>query len=113
MNQAKKTAEVMRLRDAILLAIPSALETDDAEALTDALSFQSRSLSNRHIWIELAEDGISIDLEDWDAAGEWDNTVATIGVDSQEQAAELVRAWCLGKKLPVANFNPTSTLMPV
>lgn len=71
-----------QLRQMITSKVPMAQETDEAEALLSALSFQSTSCPERHIWIETDLEGISLDLEDWNSEGEWDNAVTRLKVSN-------------------------------
>jgi hypothetical protein len=71
------------LRHLILQRVPAAEEKDGAAALTCALSFQSLSDPDRHVWIDtdlggpgIEPGGIGVDLEGWSILGEWDDAVA-------------------------------------
>ena len=72
---------------------PNAIETKDAELSLSTLSFQSTITPQRHIWLNKGEEGIAIDLEDWNTEDEWDNAVARVTVASWQEALELVSTW--------------------
>lgn len=88
-----------QLRQMIVSKVPMAQETDDAEALLCALSFQSASYPERHIWLDTDSEGISMDLEDWNVESEWDNAVARIKVASLAEATDIAQAWLSGINL--------------
>jgi hypothetical protein len=88
-----------RLRQMVTSKVPMAQETDEAEALLSALSFQSTSYPERHIWIDTDLEEISIDLEDWNIEGEWDNAVARLKVESLPEAVDIAQAWLSGVNL--------------
>lgn len=93
-----KDRETQKLQQAIEQKIPFALETDDAEALLCALSYQSVFHPERHIWIDTDLNGISIDLEDRSIDGEWDNAIAHIKAMSLDEAVEMVQIWLSGEE---------------
>lgn len=87
------------LRGLILQDISHAHETDRAEADLNALSFQSTSKKNRHIWISIFSDAqkpIVIDLEDWDYKDTWDNSIACVEVSTYKTASAVCKAWLSG-----------------
>jgi hypothetical protein len=88
-----------QLRQMIVARVSTAQETDDAEALLTALSFQSTSCPERHIWIDTDLAGISLDLEDWNIEEEWDNAVAHINVTSLVEVVNITETWLSGVKL--------------
>ncbi|MDM8528274.1 hypothetical protein QUF58_08670 [Anaerolineales bacterium HSG24] len=93
-----KTTE--KLRQMIIYQIPIAHETDEAEALLTALSFQSQLYPVRHVWIDTDLGGIiGMDLEDWTYQDEWDNAVARIKVDTLADAVEIIQVWLSGANL--------------
>ena len=85
--------------------ILSAIETNEAEAALDALSDQSKLLPQRHIWLEVEQQEISLDLEDRALEGEWDNAVAHVATRSPLQAVATIDAWLSGKRLPTFHLN--------
>jgi hypothetical protein len=95
-NQKDEITE--KIRQAIEKKIPEAAETDRAEVSLCTLSFQSSSYPERHVWID-TDDGMRIDLEDWQDESEWDNAVARMTVESIEELVDLVKTWLLGGNL--------------
>lgn len=94
------------LRQMIGEIIPTAYETNRAEACLSTLSFQSLNYPERHIWIDTDGDGIAIDLEDWQDEREWDNAVARITVEDTTEVIDIVKTWLSGKKLDnYSNLN--------
>lgn len=86
-----------------------AIETDDAEALLNALSYQSRHHPQRHVWIEVEPDGFTLDLEDWNNSAEWDDTVLQITVESEDNVIELVETWLAGRAITQLHMNGHQT----
>ncbi|GET39456.1 hypothetical protein [Microseira wollei] len=95
-NQKDELTE--KIRQTIAKKIPEANESDRAEVSLCTLSFQSSIYPQRHVWID-TDDGIKIDLEDWQDESEWDNAVARITVESIEELVDLVRTWLGGENL--------------
>ena len=85
-----------QLRQLITYHVSEASETNRAEASLTALSLQSLSLPERHVWIEVDMNGASIDLED--LATE-DDLVKSIDVDSFTEVLEILHAWLSGATL--------------
>ena len=89
-----------KLRQLIINQIPMVQETDDAEALLTALSFQSKLYPTRHVWVDTNLDGIiAIDLEDWGIEDEWDNAVARVKMNSLMEVVEIMQLWLSGADL--------------
>jgi hypothetical protein len=86
-----ETTEALRLL--IQAGVPEAIETDRAEANLCALSYQSALYPQRHIWLDATEEEISLELEDWQRAEEWDNTVVRHIAASSTDAIEIIRTW--------------------
>lgn len=69
-------------------------ETARAEPDLLALSFQSITYPERHVWVYTREeDKIDIDLEDWYVEGEWDHTVSRKVAYSPDEAADIICEW--------------------
>ena len=98
-QRSRKDVTTEQLRQLVQQNVPVAYETKRADDLICALSFQSTSFPERHVWIDTNLNGIGIDLEDWNVEGEWDNAIARVKVDSLKDAVELVRTWLLGESL--------------
>ncbi len=81
--------------------LPMIRETDEADASLCALSFQSRLVPTRHIWIETDLDGIGIglDLEDWQRDDDGDDAVARVKAHSALDTVEIVGIWLSGARL--------------
>lgn len=81
--------------------LPMIRETDEAEASLCALSFQSRLVPTRHVWIETDFDGIGIglDLEDWQRNDDGDDAVARVRAASALDTVEIVGIWLSGARL--------------
>lgn len=101
----QKNALAEQLRQMITLNISEAGETSRAEASLDALSFQSLIVPERHVWIEVDADGVSVDLEDWTSENEWDNAVARMDVESFAEVIEILQVWLSGAKLEEYSAN--------
>jgi hypothetical protein len=85
-----------KLRDVIKQHIHDVTETDRAEADLTALSFQSQSKPERHVYITFYnEESLDIDLEDWTTDEEWDHAVQRINNSSPEAALEIVQNWLI------------------
>jgi hypothetical protein len=90
------------LRILILTSIPEAEETSNAEASLTTLSFRSRTVSNRHVWIETKTIGnivlrqIRVDLEDWCDEQSWDNAVARLVSCDITVIRNVVQTWLSG-----------------
>src|ERR1041384_6298552 len=96
---SSETPFIDRLRELISDRCPEAQETGRAEADLTALSFQSTTLRNRHVWVNIFLDRnwpIVIDLEDWDSNANWDNSVAHFEALTVEGAAGVCVAWLSG-----------------
>jgi len=95
-----KAEDIVQLRQQIFQECQAvALETADAEALLLGLSFQSRLLPERHVWLQQNDSHrgeTHIDFEDRTTNGNWDNTVSRTIVYSVYAAAKLVCAWLNG-----------------
>ena len=93
------------LRDAILDGCELIRETERADLLLVALSFQSKAMPERHVWIDTdvgdKGESYSIDLEDWTYEGSWDNAVATVETKSESLARDIARSWLCGDPLEV------------
>lgn len=101
MKVIQKAALLEQIKDAVLRKLPEAHETDNAEADLLALTLQSASHSERHVWIDLyeGESVINVDLEDWDTGSEWDHAVKRSTVTSMQEAVDIVVNWLSGKNL--------------
>lgn len=103
MSNPKKDLFTTRLRDEILATAPEAQETDRADAMIITLSFRSKTLPQRHVWIDTYTDDqgstVSVDLEDWDQAETFDNSVGTVTLTDLVLISELVAAWLSGETL--------------
>jgi hypothetical protein len=95
-----KDEDIVQLRQLILQECQAvALETADAEALLRGLSFQSRLLPERHVWLQRPDTHkgeTHIDFEDRTTKDNWDNTVSRTTVYSVSAAAKLVCVWLSG-----------------
>ena len=98
-NSYAKDDVTEEIHQLIRASIASASETDDADALLNALSYQSLRYPQRHVWIEVEPKKITLDLEDWDSADTWDNTVIEVSIESKATAIELVQAWLTGTSM--------------
>ncbi len=98
-EQNQKDEVSKRLRQMIKHETALASETDEAEALLCALSFQSTLMPERHVWIDTNLDGIGIDLEDRLIDDEWDNAYARVKVLSLKNAAHITQVWLSGGDL--------------
>lgn len=97
------TEEVRRL----LRSHPDVIETDRAESGLTTLSFQSRSIPNRHVWIDTDLGGeLMVDLEDWSNDETWDNSVLHVSGKDHCEGAEIISRWLSGR--PVAECAPPS-----
>jgi len=99
MKVIHKTELLEQLRDFIRLKAPNAIETGRAEADLPALSYQSTSHPNKHVWIDVDADEIGIDLEDWNTDDEWDNTVSHETATTLEDAARVIEEWLAGGRV--------------
>ncbi len=88
-----------QLQQMIASQIPFATETDYAEANLCSLSWQSRTIPNRHAWLDIDADGVNVDLEDWTVEGEWDNAVARVSVETFAETLKLLEIWFSGEAL--------------
>ncbi len=95
----KKDEATEAFRQLVGRKIPYAVETKDAELSLSTLSFQSTIRPQRHIWLDKGDDGIAIDLEDWNTEDEWDNAVARVTIASWQEALELINTWLSGSDL--------------
>lgn len=95
-NSCAKDDVTEEIRQLIRASIASASENDDADALLNALSYQSLRYPQRHVWIEVEPKNITLDLEDWDSADTWDNTVIEVSIESKTTAIEIMQAWLTG-----------------
>ena len=98
-EQSVKNVLTEQIRQGIKNHVSTAQETDEAEAGSDALSFQSTVCPERHVWIDTSVEGIGVDLEDWDSDDEWDNAVARVLGSSPDETVELVQIWLSGANL--------------
>ena len=88
-----------RLRQ-LLSALECAEETYDAAAGLTTLSFASRKHPERHVWVDTDYlDSTTLDLEDRNFEGTWDNCVKTIDGLCDEGIVSLVRQWLSGRPL--------------
>jgi hypothetical protein len=79
--------------------MPEVRETDRAEADLLAVSFQSVTYPERHVWVHTYNQGhkIIIDLEDWNTNVEWDHSTAHKATSSVTEAVEIIESWLSGK----------------
>ena len=89
-----------QLRQKIKRQFPWARETEEAEASLCALSLQSTTHPERHVWIDTDLDGIGLDLEDWQLDDEGDDTIARVKAESIKAAINIVGVWLSGANLP-------------
>lgn len=113
-SASPKNSVTLELRQ-MIGQLPLVRETDEAEASLSALSFQSLTHPNRHVWIDTDLDGIGIgiDLEDWRRNDDWDDAVAHVKANSNLDAVEIVGIWLSGAKLSdwYSNVNQEYKLM--
>jgi len=95
----KKDEVTEAFRQLVGRKVPDAVETKDAELSLSTLSFQSTIQTQRHVWLDKGDEGITIDLEDWNIEDEWDNAVARVTVASWQEALELINIWLSGADL--------------
>lgn len=88
-----------QLRKKIKSQFPWVRETEEAEASLCALSFQSTTHPERHVWIDTDLDGIGLDLEDWQSNDDADDAVARVKATSVNTAADIVGVWLSGARL--------------
>lgn len=105
LNTSPKDKVTEEIRQRIVKEVPEAIETDRAEASLCSLSFQSKTHSERHIWIDTDEQQIQIDLENWQDETEWDNGVDRIIVESPKAAINVLRLWLSGEPLDYSRFR--------
>jgi len=98
-----------QIRQLLDRRVPVAIETDDAEALLNALSYQSRHHPQRHVWIEIEPEEFTLDLEDWHNSAEWDDTVLQIVVEAEDDVIELVETWLAGRAITQLHMNGHQT----
>ena len=96
-------ASTEHLRPLILQPVPTATETDRADALTCTVSCQRATHPDRHVWIGtdlrgpgMPPEGIGSDREDWSTPWEWENAVARVRCVSIHDALDLVSTWWAG-----------------
>lgn len=105
MATQRKDELTEQIRQLIGRSVPIAVETDDAEALLNALSYQSRHHPQRHVWIEIEPGEFILDLEDWHNSAEWDDTVLQIVVEAEDDVIELVETWLVGRAITQLHMN--------
>lgn len=112
--KTQKTSEIEKLRSRIQ-KYPFVQETDEAEASLCALSLQSQTHPERHIWIDTDMDEISIgmDLEDWQLDDDIDDAVARVSVDSLDEAVEIISVWFSGAELSDWYTNVNQDYQPM
>lgn len=93
LQYAQKADYTERLRRYISQQVADAQETQRADASFTALSYQSRSHPNRHVWIETDEQGMTLDLEDWAIQDAEHYVVQSADVESVDEALTLVKDW--------------------
>lgn len=82
----------------LLLSQPGIAETTRADAGQTTISYQSLSMSERHVWLDTDLGGrMVVDLEDWSASSKWDNAVAHIVVLDTDLLARVAFAWLTGR----------------
>jgi len=88
-------------------------ETEEAETSLCALSFQSTTHPERHVWIDTDLDGIGLDLEDWQRNDDGDDAVARVKATSINAAADIVGVWLSGARLSewYTNINQAYMVM--
>ena len=93
----EKETLVEQLRQRIQTVVPTARETNRAEADLCALSFQSALRPERHVWISAEGELFHIDLEDWTDEAAWDDAVARLETQSPAETVGIVNAWLAGE----------------
>lgn len=96
LQQSQKAGYTEQLRQYISQQVAEASETNRAEASFTALSYQSRSYPNRHVWIETDEGGMTIDLEDWTIQDKEEQVVQSQDVETFDEAVTLIHDWFSG-----------------
>jgi len=98
-----KDPKTQALREQVMAEADFLIETERADALLIALSFQSLVRPERHVWIDTkggdGGDEVSADLEDWTHQDSWDNAVATVDAKDDSVIRDVVRAWLRGEPL--------------
>jgi hypothetical protein len=95
-----KEARAEDVRRAILQQVDAAVETREAEPSLCELSFQSKSHSQRHVWMDCCDaDEMRIDLEDWSRTDDVTGTVESLTVRSLDSAVRIVKTWLEGESL--------------
>jgi len=74
------------------------VETKNAESSLINISYQSRILPERHVWISVY-DILGIDLEDWENGTTWDDSVARFTATDYNTIALIAKAWLEGETL--------------
>ncbi len=94
------------IRQLILEHSDVLVETGRADTLLITLSFKSKVKPERHVWIDThggeTGDVFTVDLEDWQYEGSWDNAVVTVDTDSDAVVRDVTRAWLAGESLDAA-----------
>lgn len=98
-NRMPKDRVTEQLRQKIKRQFPWVREIEEAEASLCALSFQSATHPDRHVWIDTDLDGIGLDLEDWQLDDDEDDAIARVKAPSLSAAADIVGIWLSGAKL--------------
>ena len=65
----------------------------EAESGCNFRAFQSTSDPSRNCWIDVSEEKIHVDFEDWTDEASWDNTVHSLKLESIEILERLLKFW--------------------
>lgn len=84
MSREPEKDEVTARVQTALRSFAEVRESNRAEAGLTTLAFESVAQPNRNVWIDTDLGGrLTVDLEDFEVKGEWDNAVARLAADDE------------------------------